>query len=36
VEVGIYVLFAMLGVTVTVSPRLVGREVISALQIRYF
>lgn len=36
VEAGIYVLFAMLGVTVTVSPRLVGREVISALHIRYF
>jgi hypothetical protein len=30
------VLFAMLGFTVTVSPRLAGREVISALHIRYF
>ncbi|HMI85090.1 MAG TPA: hypothetical protein VK550_13405 [Polyangiaceae bacterium] len=35
-EAGIYVLFAMLGFTVTVSPRLAGREVISALHIRYF
>jgi hypothetical protein len=36
VEVGIYVLFTMFGLTVTVSPGLAGREVISALQIRYF
>jgi len=36
VEAGIYVLFAMLGFTVTVSPRLTGREVISAIHIRYF
>ena len=36
VEAGIYVLFAMLGLTITVSPRLTGREVITALHIRYF
>ncbi len=36
VEAGLHVLFGMLGLTVTVSPRLAGREVISALQIRYF
>jgi hypothetical protein len=36
IEAGLYVLFGMLGLTVTVSPRLTGREVISALQIRYF
>ena len=36
VELGVYVLFGMLGFTVTVAPRLAGREVISALQIRYF
>jgi hypothetical protein len=35
-EAGIYVLFSMVGLTVTVSPRLAGREVISALHIRYF
>jgi hypothetical protein len=36
IEMGIYVLFATLGLTVTISPRLTGREVISALHIRYF
>jgi len=36
VEMGLYVLFSTLGLTVTVSPRLTGREVISALHIRYF
>jgi hypothetical protein len=36
VEAGLYVLFAMMGITVTVSPRLTGREVISALHLRYF
>jgi hypothetical protein len=36
VEAGLYVLFATLGLTVSVSPKLVGREVISALHIRYF
>jgi hypothetical protein len=35
-EMGVHLLFAMIGLTVTVSPRLVGREVISAIQIRYF
>jgi hypothetical protein len=35
-EVGLHVLFSMIGFTVTVSPRLAGREVISALTIRYF
>jgi hypothetical protein len=35
-EVGVYALFASLGLTVTVSPRLTGREVITALHIRYF
>jgi hypothetical protein len=35
-EVGVHLLFAMLGFTVTISPRLAGREVISALHIRYF
>jgi hypothetical protein len=36
VEVGVYVLFASVGLTVTVSPRLTGREVITALHLRYF
>jgi len=36
VEVGVYALFASVGLTVTVSPRLVGREVITALHLRYF
>jgi hypothetical protein len=36
VEVGVYALFASLGLTVTVSPRLTGREVITALHLRYF
>lgn len=36
IEAGIHVLFSTLGITVTVSPRLTGREVITALQIRYF
>jgi hypothetical protein len=36
VEVGVYALFASIGLTVTVSPRLTGREVISALHLRYF
>ncbi|MET0594032.1 MAG: hypothetical protein ABW133_15135 [Polyangiaceae bacterium] len=36
VEAGIHTLFSILGLTVTVSPRLTGREVMTALQIRYF
>lgn len=36
IEAGLYVFFSMLGLTVTVSPRLAGREVITALHIRYF
>jgi hypothetical protein len=36
VEVGVYALFASVGLTVTVSPRLTGREVITALHLRYF
>jgi hypothetical protein len=36
VEMGVHMLFSMLGLTVTVSPRLTGREVIGALHIRYF
>ena len=36
IEAGIHLLFSMVGFTVTVSPRLTGREVISALHIRYF
>jgi hypothetical protein len=36
VEIGLYTLFSMIGLTATVSPRLTGREVITALQIRYF
>lgn len=36
VEVGIYALFASVGLTVTVSPLLQGREVITALHLRYF
>ena len=36
IEAGLYVLFSTLGLTVTVSPRLAGREVITALHIRYF
>jgi hypothetical protein len=36
VEIGVYVLFGVLGLTVTVSPTLSNREVISALTIRYF
>jgi hypothetical protein len=35
-EIGLHVLFTFLGFTVTVSPRLTGREVMTALQIRYF
>ena len=35
-EAGAYVLFGTLGLTVTVSPWLERREVISALSIRYF
>jgi hypothetical protein len=34
--VGFFTLFSMIGLTVTVSPKLAGREVITALQIRYF
>ena len=36
VEMGLHVLFSLIGLIVTVSPRLTGREVITALQIRYF
>jgi hypothetical protein len=36
VEVGIHMLFSLLGFTVTVSPRLTGREVMTAFHIRYF
>ena len=36
VEAGIHTLFSVIGLTVTVSPRLTGREVMTALQIRYF
>jgi hypothetical protein len=35
-EIGLHVLFTFFGFTVTVSPRLTGREVMTALQIRYF
>ena len=36
IEAGLYTLFSVIGLTVTVSPRLTGREVMTALQIRYF
>jgi hypothetical protein len=36
VEAGVHVLFGMLGLIVTVSPALTGREFMSALHIRYF
>src|SRR5262252_992981 len=35
-EAGIYVLFGVIGFTVTVSPHLSQREVIAALNLRYF
>lgn len=35
-ELGAYVLFGMIGLTVTVSPALARREVMTALTIRYF
>jgi hypothetical protein len=35
-EVGAYVLFGVVGLTVTISPVLARREVISALTLRYF
>jgi hypothetical protein len=35
-DIGIYTLFGLLGLNVTVSPELARREVISAITIRYF
>lgn len=35
-EVGIYTLFGVIGITVTLAPALTRREVITALSIRYF
>ncbi len=35
-EMGAYVLFGVFGLTVTVAPRMEAREIITALQIRYF
>lgn len=35
-EVGAYLFFSIVGITVTVSPKLERREVISALTLRYF
>jgi hypothetical protein len=35
-EVGVHTLFSSIGLTVTFSPGLTGREVMTALQLRYF